>query len=96
MHQVQLADEVYEQAQRQAAEAGFDNVEDYLADLVMQDSEFEVVDDVNVDHIFTPEVIAELDQISAEIKAGGKTYTMAEVDAHFNKKREEWLRNHAD
>ena len=95
MHQIKLADEVYERARRRAAEAGFDNVDDYLADLVTQDSEFEVVDDANVDHIFTPEVIAELDQISAEIKAGGKTYSMEEVDAHFKKKQEEWLRNHA-
>jgi hypothetical protein len=32
-----------------------------------------------LDHVFTPERIAELESISAEIKAGGKTYTMAEV-----------------
>jgi hypothetical protein len=92
MHQVQLADEVYERAQRQAAKAGFDNVEDYLAELVTQGSAQDNED--NFDHIFTPEVIAELHQIAAEIDAGGKTYSDEEVAAHFDKKREEWLRNH--
>jgi hypothetical protein len=47
------------------------------------------------DHIFTPEVIARLDRISAEIKAGGRTYTMDEVREHFEKKRKEWDRREA-
>jgi len=48
----------------------------------------------NFDHLFTPEVIADLDKISDTIKAGGKTYTMDEVDQHLEQKRQEWLRNH--
>jgi hypothetical protein len=49
----------------------------------------------NYDHLFTPEVIAELDSISAEIKAGGKTYSMEEVREHFVQKRQAWLANHS-
>jgi len=48
----------------------------------------------NYDHLFTPEVIADLRSISTEIKAGGKTYTMEEVDEHFAQKRKAWLANH--
>jgi len=48
----------------------------------------------NCDHLFTPEVVADLRSISAEIKAGGKTYSMDEVDEHFAQKRKAWLANH--
>jgi hypothetical protein len=45
-----------------------------------------------VQQLFTPEVLAELDQISAEIKAGGKSYTMEEVREHLEKTRKEAVR----
>lgn len=48
----------------------------------------------NYDYIFTPEVIAELRKISSEIRDGGKTYTMDEVDEHFAQKRKAWQANH--
>jgi hypothetical protein len=41
----------------------------------------------NFDHLFTPAAVADLRSISAAIKAGGKTYTMDEVDQHFIQKR---------
>lgn len=87
MHQVQLNDELYKEAERRATEAGFSTVDEYIADVVSHDLHEETE---NLDHLFTPEVIAHPDQISAEIKAGGKTYTMDEVQEHFEKKRKEW------
>jgi len=48
----------------------------------------------NYDHLFTPEVIAELDAISAEVKAGGKTYTSEEVSEHFADKHRKWVADH--
>jgi hypothetical protein len=92
MHQVRLNDKLYKEAQRRAREAGFDSVDEFVADRLENDFSEE---QENFDHLFTPEVIADLDKISERIKAGGKTYTMEEVDEHFEKKRQEWLRNHA-
>jgi hypothetical protein len=48
----------------------------------------------NFDHVFTPVRIAALERISADIKAGSKTYTMAEVREHFEKRRKRWVANH--
>jgi hypothetical protein len=96
MHQVQLNDQLYKEAQRRATEAGFSTVDEYVADVVSHDLVEDNGDETpDLDHLFTPEVIAQLDQISAEIKAGGKTYTMEEVREHFEKKRKKWLQNHA-
>ena len=92
MHQVQLTDQLYREAERRAREAGFATVDEYVADRL--ENEFNGGED-NFDHIFTPEVIAELDRVSDQIKAGGKTYTMEETEAHLEKKRQEWLRNQA-
>ncbi len=92
MHQVQLNDKLYKEAQRRAREAGFGSVDEFVADRLESDFSEE---QENFDHLFTPEVIADLDRISAQVKAGGKTFTMQEVDEHFEKKRQEWLRNHA-
>lgn len=91
MRQVQLTEDLYQEALRRASDAGYSSVDDYIAEVVSQDLR---EDNENFDDRFTPEVIAHLDQISAEIKSGGKTFTMEEVDAHFKNKREEWLRNH--
>ena len=80
MHQVQLSDQLYRVAQRRASEAGFATVEEYIADVEAQD----IADDTeNVDHLFTPQVVAELEQISAAAKPGGKTYSSEEVREHF-------------
>lgn len=87
MHRVQLPERLYQEAERRAAEAGFSNVDEYVAQVVSQDLGGEAED---FDFLFTPERLAQLDQISAEIKAGAKTYTMDEVDEHFQKRRETW------
>jgi hypothetical protein len=92
MPQVQLNDQVFQAAQRRAAAGGYSSVDDYIADVVVQDLD-ESGD--NLSHIFTPERIASLEQISAEIKAGGKTYSMDEVKEHFEDRRKAWLANHA-
>jgi len=91
MHEVQLTEQLYKEARRRATQAGFSSVDEYVADVVNQDLH-EPVDDF--DYVFTPERIAHLDRISAEIKSGAKTFTMAEVKEHFEKKREAWLKKH--
>jgi hypothetical protein len=92
MHQIQLDDHLFQEAQRRATAAGFATVDAYVADVLSHDPG-EPTD--NFDHLFTPEVLAELDHISGEIDAGGKTYSLEEVREHFEKKRTEWLKNQA-
>lgn len=91
MAQVRIDDEVFEAALRRATSAGYANVDEYITDIVVHDLD-EAGDDVSL--IFTPERIAELERISSEIKAGGRTYSMAEAHEHFENRRKEWLANH--
>ncbi|MDR3692748.1 MAG: hypothetical protein P4L46_25430 [Fimbriimonas sp.] len=88
MHQVQIADQLYQEAEKRARVAGFATVDEYVADALAADLHEE-----GFDHLFTPERIAHFDRISAEVKAGGKTYTPDEVREHFRKKWEGWPEN---
>ena len=85
MHQIQLADQLYEEAQRRAIEAGFTTVDEFVADIVAQELELSAE---NRDHVFTPEVIRELDRVSRH-KAGGKRIA-DEVKEHFRTRSEAW------
>ncbi len=71
--------------------AGFSSVDEYIADVVVHDSDDERD---NFDHLFTPEVVARLDKISNEMKAG-KSVSTEEVDKHLADVRETWLKDHA-
>jgi hypothetical protein len=88
MPQIQLNDHVFQAAQRRAADGGFSSVEEYIADVVIHD----VGDDADIDHLFTPERLAHIDEAEAEIKAG-KSYTAEQADVELAKRRAEWLRN---
>lgn len=87
MQHIQLSDQLYKQAQRRASEVGFQSVDEYVAEMIETDVG---ISTENFDHFFTPQIIAELDQIQAEIKAGGKTYTQDEIDEHFRRKSQAW------
>lgn len=92
MHQVQLPEPIYKEAQRRAADAGYSNVDEYVTDVLSQ----ELAVESDLDHLFTSERVAQLDEVSGQIKAGAKTLTMDEVRQHFRKKGDEWRQNHAD
>ena len=83
MHHIQLNDQLYQDAQRRAVEAGFDSVDEYVADVLLHD--LEVAE--NLDHLFTPERLAHIDRAAAQIDAG-QGLTADQVRAHFRKKRE--------
>jgi hypothetical protein len=67
--------------------------EEYIADVLTQDA---ADDTENFDLLFTPQVVAELEQISAAARAGGKTYTSEEVREHFRKKSDAWRASHPE
>jgi len=93
MHEVTITipDDAYAAANNRAQQEGFDSTEVFLSNLLISSI---APESDNYDHLFTPEVIADLDGISATIKAGGKTYSMEEVREHFSRKRTEWLASH--
>ncbi len=95
MRQVQIDDQVFEAAQRRAADGGYASVEAYINDVVVHDLTDDNQGTPNLNHLFTPEVIAELELVSAKAKAGGKTYTSEEIREHFRGKSEAWRRNHS-
>ena len=89
MHQVKLNDQLFEQAQRQAVEAGYVSVDEYIAELVSHDA----TATANFDHLFTPQRIAIISKASAEIDAGA-ALTAEQADRELSKRRDEWLRAH--
>ena len=83
MHQVRLSDQLYQEARRRAADAGFESVEDYIADILKNDFEQEIDD---LDHFFTPERLAQIDRAASQIKAG-ESFTSQQVREHFEQKQ---------
>ncbi len=97
MQSVQLNDELYGQAARCAQAVGFASVDDYVADLIAEDVSNDDTAAENLDHLFTPERLADftperlarIDAAAANFRAGGKTYTADEVREHFRKRSAE-------
>jgi hypothetical protein len=83
MHQIQLNDQLYQEAQRRAAEAGFGSVDEYVADMLQHDLE----ETENLDHFFTPERLAHIDRAAAQIDAG-LGIPSEQVREHFRQKRD--------
>jgi PHD/YefM family antitoxin component YafN of YafNO toxin-antitoxin module len=87
MHHIQLNDQLYQEAQRRATEAGFGSVDEYFADMLQHDLE----DTENLDHFFTPERLAHIDRSIAQIEAG-QGLTSEQAKAELARRRDEWLR----
>lgn len=84
MHQVNLNDDLYREAEQRAVAAGFANVDDYVADLLVHDLQ---IDAGNLDRFFTPERLAHIDRAAAQIEAGN-LFTSDQVREHFQQKRQ--------
>jgi hypothetical protein len=96
MPQVQLDDEVFKAAQRGAADGGYSTVDEYVADVVIQHVGADDAGETpNLDDLFTPERLAEIDRSSAEIDAG-HFFTAEQVREHFRQKRAEWTQKNGD
>ncbi len=83
MHQIQLNDQLYQDALRRAAEVGFQTVDEFVADILQHELE----DTENLDHFFTPERLARIDQAAAQIDAG-LGIPAEQVREHFRQKRD--------
>lgn len=85
--QVQFDDQHYRKAQQRANEAGFKTVEEYVVDVVTNDLDEEID---NLDHLFTAERLAIIDNALEEVKKG-EVFTPDQVDASLAKTKEAWL-----
>lgn len=88
---VQLSEQLYALVQRRAVEAGFANLGEYIVDVVSKD----IADEENLDHRFTPAVMAHLNRIQHDIETGAKTYTDEEVDEYLQERAQAWRQSHA-
>ena len=79
--EIELTNEQYTRVQQMAKEGG-DTPEDVVREAV---SSYLGPSDDEIQAKFTPEVVAHLDRICAEVDAGAKTYTREEVDDHLRK-----------
>ncbi len=84
MQQIQLDDRLYREARERASAAGFELVDEYIADVVQQDLD-EVGEDLN--HLFTSECLARIDEGVAQIDAG-LGIPIEEVREHFRQRYE--------
>ena len=73
MNQVQLSDEIYLHAQRRAAEAGYASVDEYIAEVVVEDLQDEIFD-----HLFTMERLSRIDEGVEQVRLGNSV-TMTDV-----------------
>lgn len=85
MSNVKLNEKLFKAAVRRAADGGYANVEEYVADVISKDI---AEDSEKYEHLFTAELLARLERITGEIKAGGKMFTLAEVRGLFAGRRE--------
>lgn len=83
MHEIQLDDQLFQEAQRRAAEAGFGSVDEYVADRLRHDFD----QTADLDHFFTSERLAHIEQAAAQVDAG-LGIPSEEVRQHFRRKRD--------
>lgn len=89
MREIHIPESLYRQAQ-EAARADGVEVDSFIAEVVRK---YFADDPDNYDHLFTPEVLEELDRRWESAKAGN-VKTLDEVEADFIKMRDEWIRKH--
>ena len=90
MPQIQMDDQVFKAAQRRAVDRGYATVDEYIADIVAHDLvEGNSADRPDLESLFTPQRLAEINQAAADIDAGNYV-TAEQVREHFKQKREAW------
>jgi hypothetical protein len=92
MQQVQMTDQLYRETELRAKAAGFSSVDAYIADVLSVDLIEDGQGTPNLDHLFTAERLARIDEAAAQVR-GGHFYTTEQADAELAKRRAEWLKN---
>ena len=92
---IEIDDNVFEAAQRRASNEGYSSVNQYIADILVHD----LVEDGggegrNLDHLFTPARLAEIDHAAADVESGNY-FTAEQVREHFKQRRAAWAQKNA-
>ncbi len=74
---------------RRAVAAGFSSVDEYVSDVLSHDFQ---LDDEHLNHFFTPERLALIDQSAADV-AAGNVHAMEQVRESLDQTRDAWLRD---
>lgn len=82
MHQIQLTDELFEDAQRAAKARGFATVDEYIADVITHDVADEVL-------TLTPDQVIKVREAQEQIEVG-KYSTVEELQESLNEQRAAW------
>ena len=90
MRTIKVSDEVYEALERRAADDGM-SVEMYLRDML--ESRPPASD--NLDHRFTPEIVADLERIADRMRRTGEGSSIEEVERRFVQRRNAWIEENA-
>ena len=91
MADIHITDQLYARARRVAIARGFSTVDEFLEDVIQGECSSEIE---YLDHLFTTEVLAELDRRVAELDSG-KSVSIKEVEQRIAAKRQQWLSDRA-
>jgi hypothetical protein len=84
MPQIQLNDQLDQEAEHHASVAGFATVDEYAADVLQEDFHEETE---SFDHLFTPERLVQIGRAAAQI-AAGQRIPAEQLRDHFRRMRE--------
>ena len=87
MRTVEIPEQIYAAASEAAADEGFPSVDEYVTSVMAR----ELLPDGNLDHLFTPAVIASLDRAAAQLDRG-ESVTLDKYQSRWPQRREELLR----
>lgn len=79
MPQIELSEQVFRVASDHAKANGYQSVEAYVAEVVLQDTE--------VAALFDESTLTDLDRISASVRDGAPTHRVEALREHFSQKR---------
>ncbi len=92
MHQINIPDQLFADLQQRALLDGFSTVDEYVIDVFAQDFPDS---QPNLDHLFTPERMA-LVQESIDSIDAGKGIPLEQVKEELARRRNEWQKQHPD
>lgn len=89
MHQIEISNQLYEQAKLGAMEAGFENVNENVAEII---SDYVSFDISSAETMFTEQRLESIDKATAQIESG-QFLTSKQADVELERRRAEWLQS---